>query len=46
MLKFVQANPELCRMKESNDKLLIHIKSVPSVQKALELMREIEAGLG
>lgn len=45
ILKFVQANPELCRMKESNDKLLIHIKSVPSVQKALELMREIEAGL-
>jgi transcription-repair coupling factor (superfamily II helicase) len=45
MLRFVQANPELCRMKETNGKLLLHIKSIDSVQKALELMREIEAGL-
>lgn len=45
ILKFVQANPDLCRMKETHEKLLLHIKGVHTVLKALELMRQIEASL-
>jgi hypothetical protein len=32
-------------MKETHEKLLLHIKGVHTVLKALELMRQIEASL-
>lgn len=45
LLKFVQANPNRCRMKEANNKLLLHIKPITTVLQALELMREINVNL-
>jgi transcription-repair coupling factor (superfamily II helicase) len=42
-LKFVQANPTSCRMKETGNKLIIQFKNISHVLSALELLRNIQA---
>jgi len=41
ILKFVQANPTSCRMKETANKLILQFKNIPNVLPALELLRKI-----
>ncbi len=43
ILHFVQANPRSCRMKESNDRLMLYISSISSVTQALSILRELKA---
>ncbi len=43
ILKFIQANPNSCRMKENANKLLIQFKQISSVHAALELLRKISS---
>lgn len=43
ILKFVQANPTSCRMKETGNKLIIQFKNISHVLSALELLRNIQA---
>ena len=42
ILRFVQANPLRCRMKESNDKLTLTFSNIRTVFNGLELMKEIQ----
>jgi len=41
MLKFVQANPGRCRMRETRDKLSLSFNNVPTVFDALELLKRL-----
>lgn len=41
ILKFVQANPSRCRMKESKDKLSIRFTNVRNAFEGLELLKEL-----
>lgn len=41
MLKFVQANPGRCRMREARDKLSLSFNNVPTVFDALELLKRL-----
>ena len=43
ILVFVQQNPQKCRMREKRNKLTLSINGVDSVQKALEILRVIQA---
>jgi len=42
ILVFVQQNPQKCRMKEKKDKLTLSIAGVNTVQKALDVLRNIQ----
>ena len=41
VLKFVQANPYTCKMKERNDKLTLVFENVNSIGKAIEVLKPI-----
>jgi len=41
VLKYVQANPATCRMKESNDKLTLTFQHISSILEALDVLRVI-----
>jgi len=41
VLKFVQANPYTCKMKERNDKLTLVFENVASIEKAIEVLKPI-----
>lgn len=41
ILKFLQANPRSCKMKEANEKLMLYISGINSVSQALNTLQEI-----
>lgn len=41
ILRFLQANPKSCRMKESNEKLMLYISNISSVSQALSTLKEL-----
>ncbi len=41
ILSFVQSHPHLCRMKESNNKLMITFENISSVSEAVAVLRQI-----
>ncbi len=41
ILKFLQANPRSCKMKEANEKLMMYISGISSVSQALNTLQEI-----
>lgn len=41
ILKFLQANPKSCRIKESNDKLMLYITNVHHVNDALRVLQQL-----
>ena len=41
VLQFVQTNPAACKMKERNNKLSLVFEYVPSIEKAIELLKPI-----
>lgn len=41
VLKFVQANPYTCKMKERNDKLTLVFENVASIEKAIEILNPV-----
>jgi len=41
VLKYVQKNPDMCRMKEVKNKLTLSFHDVTSIFGALEILREI-----
>lgn len=41
ILKFLQANPRSCKMKEANEKLMMYISGIISVSQALNTLQEI-----
>ena len=43
MIRYVQKHPNRCRLKEEKDKLSITIQSVPGVDDANAVLREILA---
>jgi transcription-repair coupling factor (superfamily II helicase) len=45
VLRFVQANPISCRMKESNDKLTLTFQNIASILGALGVLRTINDGI-
>ncbi|KAF0131364.1 MAG: transcription-repair coupling factor (superfamily II helicase) [Bacteroidetes bacterium] len=42
ILKFLQANPKSCRIKESNEKLMMYISAVSSVNQALSTLLQMK----
>ncbi|MBK5279521.1 MAG: transcription-repair coupling factor [Bacteroidia bacterium] len=38
ILSFVQSHPKLCRMKDTNGKLILTIENIPSVEVAMEII--------
>ncbi|MDR0969545.1 MAG: transcription-repair coupling factor [Lentimicrobiaceae bacterium] len=42
ILQYAQANPKITKLKEINNKLLLYLNDVNDVNKALELMRELQ----
>ena len=45
VLRFVQANPTTCRMKESNDKLTLTFQNIVSILGALDILHIIHDGI-
>ncbi len=43
ILQFLQANPKSCKMKESNDKLMMYISAVTSINQALSILQNIRS---
>jgi hypothetical protein len=41
LLKYIQANPHACKMKERNDKLTLVFENVNNVREAIELLEPI-----
>ena len=41
VLRFVQNNPALCKMKESNDKLMLSFLRIDTVGRAIHMLRKV-----
>lgn len=41
ILKYLQANPKSCNIKESNEKLMLYLKGISSVNAAIEALKKV-----
>jgi len=45
ILRYLQANPKTCRLKETNNKLMLYIQQVSTVNQGLLWLRELESAV-